>query len=125
MVLQLSPVPRARVAKLSLVSDIVDQLGPLDGFKPISIVADAFPSEPRQRKGNQLTRSFRYELEGCAALVHVHGSRRSAWRRRLVAHLEAAGYDSWLVFADETVCRRWVTGKRARAVEFRLVDLVC
>jgi hypothetical protein len=93
-----------------------------NGFKPHTFVADSIPSWARsgRSKAGKVSRSFRYEVEGCCALVRVPVP-GTKWHEQVVQELDRAGYDKWHSFDDESVLRRWLKSRRERVAELRLL----
>ena len=88
------------------------------GFEPCSFVAFAYGDDDA---GENLRRSFRYELDGCCAHVTVDGPRQSPWRRRLVRGFARAGYEPWLSDDESADLRRWLRTASDRRREMQLL----
>lgn len=106
-------------ARLFAVIDKLFALLPKEtGFEPYSFVAFAYGDD---EAGENLRRSFRYELDGCCTHVTVEAPRRSAWRRRLSRGLADAGYEPWLSDDSSEDLRRWLRTASERRRELQLL----
>jgi hypothetical protein len=104
---------------------LVATFGELPGFTPSGFVAWVYPpsvlAEASRRSG--ATRSFRFE-GGASALVHVYGRPQTVEHERVVQSLLVAGYERERDFADETWCRRWLSGSRHVVRELELLAAI-
>src|SRR5579859_4614389 len=104
----------------AFVEDMLDRFARKVGFALTSFVVDAFPIRA-PAVTPYLIRSFRYEFEGCAALVMVRGGREASRGSELCEHLERAGYEVWVDAGDHVIFRRWLAGARKRTNELEIL----
>ena len=112
------------MAPLALVDDIVESFRSCAGFAPYTFVAYAYSAAIAtgawERPG--ITLSLRFDPDGPSSWIRVHRSPRSRWHRQVVGHLVHTGYAIKHRFHDETVCQRWLRGKRELSAELRFLE---
>jgi hypothetical protein len=111
-----------RIDPFRIVDEMLVAFEGKSGFRPNTFVADSITSGRRsgRPKAGKVSRSFRYESEGCCALVRVPTARME-WSEHVAQGLTHAGYEKWLSFDDESVFRRWLKGHRERVAELELL----
>lgn len=120
--LQLKAARVPRVDPFRVVDEMLVAFKGKSGFRPNTFVADSIPSGRRSGRpmARKVSRSFRYESEGCCALVRVPTARKE-WYEHVAKGLTHGGYEKWLPFDDESVFRRWLKGHRERVGELEFL----
>jgi hypothetical protein len=115
--------------RFRLIDRVLSAFRGVEGFEPYTFVGDVYPTSLVKGEWSAaawrqpgITRSIRYDPEGPSSWIRVHGSPRTAWHRRAVRDLERAGYTTKHRFKDETVCQRWLRGKREFVAELRFLE---
>lgn len=103
---------------MGVIDDMASTFCGASRFAPSSLM---FSASADYSGDNSLDKDFHFYKHGCFTFIHVHGSPKSKWSKKISEDLGMSGYERVLELEDEVGFKRWLTDHQSHMDELEFL----